>query len=251
MCVTLTNYFRHRSVQRQAGKSLRATRETLFDDFTPYLMLAFAFLIVCWVEFTQYLAGRRLHPLFWLLPTVGLIVVTGTKAFRLRARLQRLRRGEFGERSVAEILDRIRAQGFSCVHDLPGNTGNIDHVVVGPSGIYAIETKMRSGTGTITYRASGDLIFGGRINDKRALWQARSAAAAIGSQLREQTKTPVWVKPLVVFVGEWRVRRDAGDYAVDVIAAKELEQYFDRQQPELTRSEIASIASHLERTARG
>jgi hypothetical protein len=144
----------------------------------------------------------------------------------------------------------MRAKGFVPIHDLPGEGFNVDHVVVGPAGIYAIETKTRAGRGTIDYRAANELIFGGRISDSRPLWQARSSAYAVHTDLKEHLRENYWVKPLLVFVGHWRIQRQAGDFDVDVVTAERLESYFDRQQPVLTRKEIEQISLHLERTAR-
>ena len=42
----------------------------------------------------------------------------------------------------------------------------------------------------------------------------------------------------------------AGDFVVTVLTADQLEDYFDREQPELTSKEITHIGSHLKRSAR-
>jgi len=61
----------------------------------------------------------------------------------------------------------------------------------------------------------------------------------------------LWVKPLVVFVGNWKVKDVWHKTDVRVITANDIVRYFDRQdQPELLRSEIQLICSHLNRTAR-
>ena len=45
-------------------------------------------------------------------------------------------------REVAGHLDKLRAEGWSVVHDLPRDPGgNVDHFVTGPDGAFAIETK--------------------------------------------------------------------------------------------------------------
>ena len=236
---------------RQAGQSLREEINRLCEErLIPFLFIPLMFIIVWIVECVQKYAGRNLDPQFWAF--IALLVTTygGFEIFRLRPRLRRLRLGERGERSVGEILDLIRAKGFVAVHDLPGDGFNVDHVVVGPTGVYVIETKTRSGSGTIEYHASDELVFGGKISDNRPLSQARSNAYAVHAHLKEHLREYFWVKPVVVFVGNWRVRREAGDYDVDVVTADQLENYFDRQQPELTSKDIARIRSHLERSAR-
>ncbi|HEV2047483.1 MAG TPA: nuclease-related domain-containing protein [Chthoniobacterales bacterium] len=233
-----------------AGQSLREEIERRFDDFVPYLMIVFAFWMVCLVEWTQQIAGEHPGPKFWMFLSALVTLYGGFRAFRLYPQLRNLRFGEQGERRVAEILDRLRSKGFIVFHDLVGKDFNIDHVVVGPSGIYAIETKNRSGSGAIEYPSDDELIFGGRIKDGWPLRQARGAAWTVHDELKTHSQEYRYVKPLVVFVGNWRVHRHAGDFAADVITANQLENYFDWQQPELTRGEIARISSHLEHFAR-
>jgi hypothetical protein len=55
--------------------------------------------------------------------------------------------GYFAERVVAENLDPLKLAGWRIFHDVPCEIGaerfNIDHVAVGPGGVYAIETAAR------------------------------------------------------------------------------------------------------------
>ena len=55
--------------------------------------------------------------------------------------------GYFGERVVGEHLEPLKALGWRIFHDVPGSANghafNIDHVAVGPTGVYVIETKTR------------------------------------------------------------------------------------------------------------
>lgn len=53
------------------------------------------------------------------------------------------RLGFEGERYVAEELNQLMANGFRVFHDVPFDTYNIDHVLVGPTGVFAVETKTR------------------------------------------------------------------------------------------------------------
>jgi Nuclease-related domain len=58
--------------------------------------------------------------------------------------------GYLGERYVADKLAPLTAKGCRIIHDLPSPMGNIDHVVVGTTGVYAIETKTKRKKGTMT-----------------------------------------------------------------------------------------------------
>ena len=236
---------------RLAGQSLRDEIDRLSDErLIPFFVFIFAFWIVCAVEWTQKFAGAAPDPRFWTLLSLIVTAYGGFQVFRLRPQIRNLHLGERGERRVAEILDRLRSKGFVAFHELPNNGLNVDHVVVGPSGIYAIETKTRSGSGTINYGSECELVFGGRIKDSRPLRQAQNSARAVHRQLKEDLDQAYWVKPVLVFCGNWHVQQVAGDFVVDVITADQLENYFERQQPELTSKEIAQICSHLECSAR-
>jgi len=54
--------------------------------------------------------------------------------------------GAEGEEKVAAYLNLL-GDGYHVVHDvvLPGRIGNIDHIVLGPNGIFVIETKNHKG----------------------------------------------------------------------------------------------------------
>ena len=69
---------------------------------------------------------------------------------RLQRRLERQEDdylGFIGERYVAEGLDPLKAQGWFIFHDIQcaGATGkfNLDHVAIGPGGVWVVETKTR------------------------------------------------------------------------------------------------------------
>ena len=42
------------------------------------------------------------------------------------------------------MLEDLRAQGYAVFHDIPGDGFNVDHALIGPAGIFAIETKTRA-----------------------------------------------------------------------------------------------------------
>jgi hypothetical protein len=52
-------------------------------------------------------------------------------------------RGATGERRTARLLDPLERQGWAVLHDLalPGSRANIDHLVIGPGGVFVIDSK--------------------------------------------------------------------------------------------------------------
>jgi Nuclease-related domain len=57
------------------------------------------------------------------------------------------RRGAAGERRTARLLDPLERHGWAILHDLavPGSRANIDHLVIGPGGVFVIDSKQYRG----------------------------------------------------------------------------------------------------------
>ena len=67
--------------------------------------------------------------------------------FRPSTQARTWQRGARGERQTARLLDRLSRHGYQVFHDLamPGSPANIDHLVVGPSGVFVIDSKQWTG----------------------------------------------------------------------------------------------------------
>jgi hypothetical protein len=57
------------------------------------------------------------------------------------------RRGAAGERRTARLLDPLERHGWAVLHDLalPGSRANIDHLAIGPGGVFVIDSKQYRG----------------------------------------------------------------------------------------------------------
>jgi hypothetical protein len=234
-------------VQRLPGQSLREEWDRLVNDNLPFLVVVPCMLWFVWFTHWQQV---RLSPNFWL---AFAIIVTGMSAIaylRLIPKARRLVRGERGELCVAEVLDDLRSYGYRVTHDLTRDGFNIDHVVVGPAGVFAIETKFRSGSGEITFRNGEGLFVGGFPEEKDSLKQARGNAWEVHQFIKENCRLDEWVWPLVVFVGDWQVKNDWRSTDALVFTPDSLVTHIVNQQPCLRRNEIDLIASHLERSGK-
>jgi Nuclease-related domain len=237
--------------RRLPGQSLREEWDRLVNENLSFVIFVPCMLWFVW--FAQWLPVHNGTPLplnFWL--TLA-IIVTGASVIaylRLIPRARRLVRGERGELRVAEVLDDLRSYGYRVTHDLTRDGFNIDHVVVGPAGVFAIETKFRSGRGEITFRNGEGLFIDGRPEEKDSLNQAVANAAEVRRMLKEDCKVHEWVGAVLVFVGEWQIRNKWQTTNARVVTADKLAAYIVDQQPRLTRQEIELIASHLERSAK-
>ena len=121
-------------------------------------------------------------------------------------------KGAHGEEQVARVLDRC--EGVCTVHDcrVPGLRANIDHIAVGPSGIFAIDTKCYSAVVERRdlggwFRRDERLYVAGR--DCTKLVDAMDRQVNVVRQAVEAHEdTGVSVTPLLCFVGaEWPLLR--------------------------------------------
>jgi Nuclease-related domain len=82
---------------------------------------------------------------------VGLAAAAVLVGWRLRFRpseqARAWQRGAHGERQTARRLDRLGRDGYVVFHDLamPDSPANVDHLVIGPSGVFAIDSKQWTG----------------------------------------------------------------------------------------------------------
>jgi len=87
-------------------------------------------------------------------PRLGLalgVLVAVAAGWRLRFRpspdARAWRRGAVGERRTARLLAGLERHGWAVLHDLAvaGSRANLDHLVIGPAGVFVIDSKQYCG----------------------------------------------------------------------------------------------------------
>ena len=91
-----------------------------------------------------------------LLPVAGRLIVKATGRME-RVRLN-FRKGATGEARIAWILEAL-PDAYQVIHDIPTPFGNIDHVVIGPSGVFVVDAK--NWKGVVTSDGRGELLLNG------------------------------------------------------------------------------------------
>ena len=148
------------------------------------------------------------------------------------------RTGAGGEVSVGAVLDGLAKQGWRALHDrrVPGKRSNIDHVAVGPSGVFTVDAKRYKGK--LTVHRGGVVKVAGRDVTKlldQAHAQATVAAAALAGHAAAAT-----VQPVLCFVGTGLPRRHTVVGGVHLVTHKGLVRL-------LTRSPVVCGADEVER----
>jgi Nuclease-related domain len=149
------------------------------------------------------------------------------------------RSGAGGERSVGARLASVSSKGVTVVHDrrIPGSRANIDHIAVGPGGVFVIDAKVCKGratsrtTGPIWNRGPVKLFVGGRDRSSDVEGMGRQEEA-VRIALRS-AGIEVSIQSLVVLVGaEWGwFARPMKIQGVLICWPKELARYVSRPGP--------------------
>lgn len=235
---------------RQPGQSVREQQiDLLFDKLFPMGTIVFVLWFVAAMEWAWIAGGLRPHPLIWT-GFAALITLYGiVRSWPLLRKLRHLALGYQGERVVGEFLDRLRILGYRVYHDVPGEGGNIDHVIISTHGIYTIETKTRSkrasGPCRIHYDGERVSVNGGPA-DPAPIIQSRAQAAQLARLLREVTGRKFPVRPLVVYPG-WFIEQTDTARASDVrvLSPKGVYKWIEREPESISPDSVRQAARQL------
>ncbi|MFI6146116.1 nuclease-related domain-containing protein [Streptomyces sp. NPDC051109] len=137
----------------------------------------------------------------------GLLAAKGpTPVERIFARLLRRKtewdswfKGLAGERKVGAELERLAPLGWKVLHSIPQSRGgDIDHLLIGPGGVFTINTKNHQGKSVWI----GDTMVKVDHGPPRPyVAKSRSEAQRVRAVLEGHCSFPVPVEPVLVFVG--------------------------------------------------
>jgi len=132
--------------------------------------------------------------------------------------LERRDVGASAEEQVGGLLDQLA--GWRVIHDASLGRGNVDHILIGPTGVFTVETKSRPDP----VRVSS--VHGATLRQAHA--QRRAVEAITGLK----------VEPLLVFSRAWVDRPLARRKGVRVLPARMLLGYVTRRRPSLSAEEV-------------
>jgi hypothetical protein len=132
--------------------------------------------------------------------------------------VERRDRGAAAEEHVGSLLEQLA--GWRVIHDASMGHGNVDHLLIGPAGVFAVETKSHPGPVRVA------ALHGATIRQAHA---QRKAVEAI---------TGLKVEPLLVYSRAWVDRPLSRRKGVRVLPARMLLGYVTRRRPELSPEQV-------------
>ena len=133
------------------------------------------------------------------------------KAERLARSAERWERGAVGERATAEVLSGLPTTEWTVFHDVrwPGRRlANVDHVAIGPPGVFVIDSKNWSGS----IRVRDNVLRHNGRKREPAVANAAEAALAVAGLTR--LVGPDLVFPVLCFVRDEQITGWARDVMV-------------------------------------
>jgi hypothetical protein len=229
----------------------RQMQDLVFDRLLPYLLIALFAVLLALMEWIRWMTKAPLSPMTYTIIAVGAGIAAFLQYRKLRPLIAQYRLGRDGERAVGQALEKLRPMGYGVFHDVPGDSFNVDHVIVGPTGVYAIETKTlskRGGEEKIT--TDGKYVYKNGLRlDRNPIHQARAEADYVKSIVSDALDRDVAVRPVVLFP-EWWVVEVPKSLKMWLLNPKSLPSFLEQERPVLSPDEVKQIASAIESHSR-
>ncbi len=238
---------------RIPGERFRSRLQSVNADINVYLFSAFlAPLIIYSGLITQAYFGNNTPSVAFILMTILPAAVLEAhfifKLVKLINRRRKLRLGYEGQLAVGQELNQLLRYGYYVYHDFPADKFNIDHIVVGPAGVYAVATKAWQTAKTGNGQSDGKVIYDGQKlhfpdwTETKPLKQARRRAQWLSKWLSSAVGDYIHVQPVVALPG-WFVDRMSAN-SLPVINPREARSILNSNQGSVLDEKMVSRIVH-------
>lgn len=233
---------------RVPGQSASEQLDDVVSDHIlgPFMIALFA-VVMAGMEWWRFYAETKPNPIVYSVVAVAGVVYAAFKISLTRKHIRQLKLGRDGERAVAQQLEWLRRESFFVFHDVPNGDANVDHLLIGPKGVFTIETKTLSkperGECKIAV-VDGVIRANGRTLDRDPLVQAKAQAGWLRAFLAEhQFTAPVW--PVVLFPGWFVEPFDSKVVGAWVLEPKALRSFIGNQPDRFALEDVKAMASAM------
>lgn len=237
---------------RYPGQSLSEQIEGITGETHDALLSPFLFWLVAIIAWVYHFTPGKPNP--WAF-TVFALAATWVAVRRIRALLKKrtnLRKGLLGEQILGKFLEeQLMPHNYQVIHDLVCKAGdrtfNIDHVVVGPTGVFSIETKYwkkPAGPDHQVFYDGKRILVDGHAPASDPLIEAVAGAKSVQAILEIRTGRRFDVKPVVVFLG-WYTTRNPKDAPAWVLNEQAVPVFIKNDFRELSQDDALLAIAQL------
>lgn len=242
---------------RGPGESLSEQIQEISFEILMYLFLIpTCSTLVYSIIITEYFSSGNqiniLSALIYFITIVGGGSYLTTKILKLIKHRNHLRLGYECELAVGQELSSRMKDGFQVFHDFPADGFNIDHILIGPSGVFAVETKGRSKS-RIAENENWKLEYDGeKLNfpgwsETKPIEQAKTQAVWLSLWLSKVTGASCKVVPILAIPGWWIDRTAPGDL---IVYNGKNSVFLTKRKAILSLQQIKAIAHHIDQKCR-
>jgi hypothetical protein len=158
--------------------------------------------------------------------------------------------GARGEQWTGKELRPLERQGWVVLHDLTLGRGNLDHVIVGPAGVFLLDSKRWRGRVTV----ENEVVTIRHTEDPELSWcyggagRLRGLARVVHSRVLEQTRLSVWVEPVCVIWADFP--QAAAGESCRFVGGKALAGWLSERPQKLTSDRVEQVADAVRRSWR-
>jgi hypothetical protein len=243
------------AIMREAAQRFRDQLEALSRKQSAYLgaglVFVFIFVVAHTFEARQLFEGYPAWQLYVLLAT--LLAAAGFALYRLTCTVREWRQVRFlrdANIAVGHSLQRIAVGHGRVFHDVPTPAGVVDHVIVGPGGIYAINVVAhRAMRRESVQLADGELRF--KPDDKTiSIADIAAKTTRLEQEFRDILKNSVRVRSVIAVPG-WHAESQSGNGCL-IVNERTLPMFrgWRDEADYLLDEDVQTLQQHLTRTGR-
>ena len=159
--------------------------------------------------------------------------------------------GAQGEELVISVLEDL-GEDYRVYHDvvLPSQEQGLDHVVIGPSGVYVIETKSHNGDITCIgdeweqiKTGRGGTRYLGHLGSPSK--QAKRGATWLRQFYRDAGVDPGWITAVVLFTNP-EVSVELNSPTVEVLVLEDLLEFFAEREGRMPDRKVTQLAEAMD-----
>ena len=238
---------------RNPGQSLdEEIRRLLVEDFTYYMYMGALFLAVALMEWIRWLHNSPPMPKIYTVVAGVIVIYASRKAIKIKREIRNLKQGREGEKAVGQYLEKLRGEGYQIFHDIVADGFNLDHVLIGPRGAYAIETKTitKPPNGQAVVEYDGEKVkMAGSEPDRNPVQQVKASANWLQELIEESTGKRFKVRPVILYPG-WYITNKSKGCEVWVLNPKALPAFLKNDNTAMSNEDVYLVSYHLSRYVR-